>query len=41
VQALIERLQRDFGGEIEERTLVEEDVQFELPKALRRLAVVK
>jgi 4-hydroxy-3-methylbut-2-enyl diphosphate reductase len=41
VQALIERLKREFGGEVEERTLVEEDVHFELPKPLRRLAVVK
>ena len=41
VQALIERLIRDFGGDVEERTLVEEDVHFELPKPLRRLAVMK
>jgi len=41
VEALISRLKNEFGGEIEERTLVEEDVQFELPKALRRLVVVK
>jgi len=41
VSALIERLKREFGGEIEERTLVEEDIQFELPKTLRKLAVVK
>lgn len=41
VEALISRLKNEFGGEVEERTLVEEDVQFELPKTLRRLAVVK
>jgi 4-hydroxy-3-methylbut-2-enyl diphosphate reductase len=41
VQALIERLKREFGGVVEERTLVEEDVHFELPKPLRRLAVMK
>jgi 4-hydroxy-3-methylbut-2-en-1-yl diphosphate reductase len=41
VESLIERLKREFGGEVEERTLVEEDVQFELPKTLRRLAVVR
>jgi 4-hydroxy-3-methylbut-2-enyl diphosphate reductase len=41
VQALIERLKRDFGGEVEERTLVEETMEFELPKPLRRLAVLK
>lgn len=42
VQALIARLQRDFGGEeVEERTLVEETMEFELPKPLRSLAVVK
>jgi 4-hydroxy-3-methylbut-2-en-1-yl diphosphate reductase len=41
VETLIERLKRDYGGEVEERTLIEEDIQFELPKTLRRLAVVK
>lgn len=41
VEALITRLKSEFGGEVEERTLVEEDIQFELPKTLRRLAVVK
>jgi 4-hydroxy-3-methylbut-2-enyl diphosphate reductase len=41
VQALIERLKREFGGEVEERTLVEETMEFELPKPLRRLAVLK
>ena len=41
VQALIDRLRREFNATVEEQTLVEEDVHFELPKPLRRLAVVK
>ena len=42
VQDLIKRLQRDFGGgAVETRTLVEEDVSFELPKSVRRLAVIR
>lgn len=41
VVELIERVKREFGGEVEERTLVEEDVEFELPLPVRRLAVVK
>jgi 4-hydroxy-3-methylbut-2-enyl diphosphate reductase len=41
VQALIERLKREFGGYVEERTLVEETMEFELPKPLRSLAVLK
>jgi 4-hydroxy-3-methylbut-2-enyl diphosphate reductase len=40
VQGLLERLQSDFGGETESRTLIEENVSFELPKSLRSLAVV-
>lgn len=40
VNALIERLQRDFNGQVELRTLVQEDVSFQLPQSLRRLAVV-
>ena len=40
VQALIQRLQRDFGGEVELRTVVQEDVSFEPPRSLKRLAVV-
>jgi len=41
VQELLQRLQREFGGEtVEERTLVEETMEFELPKPLRRLNVV-
>ena len=41
VQELIQRLKDDFGGVVEERTLVEEDVAFELPRTLRSLAVLK
>jgi 4-hydroxy-3-methylbut-2-enyl diphosphate reductase len=41
VQALIDRLKRDYNATVEEQTLVEEDVHFELPKPLRRLAVMK
>jgi 4-hydroxy-3-methylbut-2-enyl diphosphate reductase len=40
VQALIDRLRRDYGAEVELRTVVEEDVSFERPKSLRVLAVV-
>jgi len=41
VDALLDRLKRDFGGEIETRTLVQEDVEFALPKSLRSLSVVE
>jgi 4-hydroxy-3-methylbut-2-enyl diphosphate reductase len=40
VRGVIERLERDFGGIVETRTLVEEDVAFELPRSLRSLAVL-
>ena len=40
VQALIDRLKRDFGGEVELRTVIQEDVSFEPPRSLKRLAVV-
>ena len=40
VDALLDRLKRDFGGEVETRTLVQEDVEFAMPKSLRSLAVV-
>src|SRR5208282_6157144 len=33
VQALLQRLQSEFGGVIETRTLVQEDVFFSLPKS--------
>jgi 4-hydroxy-3-methylbut-2-enyl diphosphate reductase len=40
VQALIQRIQSNFGGEVETRTLVEEDIFFELPKSARSLSVI-
>ena len=40
VNNLLERLRRDFGGVVEERTLAEEDVSFSTPNTLRRLAVI-
>ncbi len=40
VHGVIERLYRDHGATVEERTLAEEDVQFALPKTARRLKVV-
>jgi 4-hydroxy-3-methylbut-2-en-1-yl diphosphate reductase len=40
VQNLIKRLLAEFGGTVEQRTLVEEDVFFELPKSARSLAVL-
>lgn len=40
VQGLLDRLQQDFGGKIETRTLTEEDVSFAPPKSLRSLAVI-
>jgi 4-hydroxy-3-methylbut-2-enyl diphosphate reductase len=40
VDALLERLRRELGGQVEVRSLVEEDVSFEMPKSLRSLAVV-
>jgi hypothetical protein len=33
-------LKRDFGATVETRTLVDEDVSFELPKSVKRLVVV-
>jgi len=42
VQALIDRLRTQFGAtQVEERTLVEEDVTFAPPKSLRSLTVVR
>ena len=40
VDGVIDRLRRDFGAEVEERTLAEESVQFALPRSVRRLKVV-
>jgi len=41
VQNLVRRIQREFGGEVEQRTLVQEDVAFELPRSVRSLAIVQ
>src|SRR4051794_25861659 len=41
VDALLDRLKRDFGGEVELRTLVQEDVEFAPPKSLRSLAIIE
>jgi 4-hydroxy-3-methylbut-2-enyl diphosphate reductase len=41
VRALLDRLSRDFGGIVEQRTLVEEDMSFNAPHTLRRLAVLR
>jgi 4-hydroxy-3-methylbut-2-enyl diphosphate reductase len=40
VEELVDRLKRDFDGTVETRTLLEEGVSFELPKSVRRLAVL-
>ena len=40
VDGVIARLKRDYGAAVEERTLVDESVQFALPKSVRQLAVV-
>ena len=40
VRDLVNRLVRDYGGEVETRTLVEEDVSFDLPKSVRSLTVL-
>ena len=40
VQNLIARLRTEFGAELEERTLVEEDVFFDLPRSARSLTVI-
>jgi 4-hydroxy-3-methylbut-2-enyl diphosphate reductase len=41
VNNLLDRLKRDFNGEVETRMLIEEDVAFELPRSIRSLAVVQ
>jgi 4-hydroxy-3-methylbut-2-enyl diphosphate reductase len=41
VTELLDRLKRDFNAEVETRTLVEEDISFELPKSARSLTVVR
>ena len=40
VQELIERLKTEFGGEVETRELVREDIDFELPKSVKQLPVL-
>jgi 4-hydroxy-3-methylbut-2-enyl diphosphate reductase len=40
VKELNERLERDHNGVVHERTLVEEDIVFELPKPLRSLVML-
>jgi 4-hydroxy-3-methylbut-2-en-1-yl diphosphate reductase len=40
VKALLDRLERDFAGVVEHRTLVEEDISFNAPNSLRRLAIL-
>ncbi|HWB53354.1 MAG TPA: hypothetical protein VG722_04150, partial [Tepidisphaeraceae bacterium] len=40
VHQLIEELIGRFGGEVETRTLIQEDIAFQLPKSVRSLAVV-
>jgi 4-hydroxy-3-methylbut-2-en-1-yl diphosphate reductase len=40
VTDLVLRLKREFNGQVETRTLMEEGISFELPKSVRSLAVV-
>jgi 4-hydroxy-3-methylbut-2-enyl diphosphate reductase len=40
VDALLERLRREYAGVVETRTLVDEDVTFEQPRSLRQLVVL-
>jgi 4-hydroxy-3-methylbut-2-enyl diphosphate reductase len=40
VDGLVLRLKRDFGAVVESRTLVEEEMTFDLPKSARSLAVI-
>jgi 4-hydroxy-3-methylbut-2-enyl diphosphate reductase len=40
VQAVIAKILGEFGGEVETRTLVEEDVFFDLPKSAKTLSVL-
>ena len=41
VDELLQKLRSDYGGIVESRTLVEEDMFFDLPKSARSLAVVQ
>jgi len=40
VQQLIDRLRREHGATVQTRTLVQEDISFELPKSVRQLTVL-
>jgi 4-hydroxy-3-methylbut-2-enyl diphosphate reductase len=40
VQNLIDRLRREYNASVETRTLVQEDISFELPKSVRTLTVL-
>ena len=40
VNELLERLQAEFGAYIEQRTLVKEDIDFDLPKSVKQLPVL-
>ncbi|HQY89531.1 MAG TPA: 4-hydroxy-3-methylbut-2-enyl diphosphate reductase, partial [Tepidisphaeraceae bacterium] len=40
VENLIGRLLKDYGGEVETRTLIEEDIVFNLPRSARQLSVL-
>ena len=40
VQGVIDRLREEYGATVEERSLAEEDVQFALPRTVRKLTVV-
>jgi 4-hydroxy-3-methylbut-2-enyl diphosphate reductase len=40
VNNLLDRLRRDFNATVEIRTLIEEDISFDLPKSAKRLAVL-
>ncbi len=40
VEGVIDRLREGYGATLDERTLAEEDIQFALPKTVRRLAVI-
>jgi 4-hydroxy-3-methylbut-2-enyl diphosphate reductase len=41
VRHLLERLQREFAGVVEQRTLAEENVTFEPPRSLRNLSILR
>lgn len=40
VEGVVDRLRKEFGATVEDRTLAEEGVQFALPKSVRQLAVM-